>query len=80
MSAHKRFVRFKLRLQFILGQSPVLDLRPLGLGLRDRSSREPEFDLLPTLVIGDIGRRDTLHPEDFDFVAITPRQCVVNAW
>src|ERR1700677_3493013 len=47
----------------------LFDLRPLGLRLRDGAS---QLDPFPPFVIGDIRRRDTLHPEDLDFIAVTP--------
>jgi hypothetical protein len=64
-------VCFELRFQFIFGQSSVLDFRSFGWGLRDGPSREAKLDFLPTLVISDIRRWDTLHAEDLDFIAIT---------
>jgi hypothetical protein len=80
MSAHECLVRFELPFEFFLSESSILHLRPLSLWLGDRSGRKPKFDFLPALVIGNIRRRDTLHPEDLNLVAITSWKRIVNTW
>lgn len=57
----------------------MLSLRTLGLRLRYTARVKAELNLLPALVVRNIGRRNTLHTEDLDLVAVTSRKSVLNA-
>jgi hypothetical protein len=80
IGTHECFVGFELRLELFFSEGSILDLGPLSLGLRDGSSRKTEFNFFPALVICDIRCGNTFHPENLDFITITARQRIVDAW
>ena len=69
---------FELSLELFLREGTIFDFGPLRLGLGDGTWVETKFYFLTTLVISHVRRGDTLHPEDLDFIAISPRQGVLN--
>ena len=70
---------FELGLELVLGKRAILDFRPFGLGLGDRTRVQAELDLLTSLVVCHVRGGDTLHTKYLDFVAITTGKGVFNS-
>jgi hypothetical protein len=72
-------VGLELCFQLIFRQGSILDFGSLGRWLRDGARRESKFDLFATLVVGHVGRWNSDHTEDFDFVTIAAGKSILNA-
>lgn len=76
---HERPVSLELGSELFFRERLVFDLWTLAGGLADRTWVETKFDFLAPLVVCDVGRRDALHTENFDFVTISSGQSIINA-
>jgi hypothetical protein len=72
-------MRLQLKSEFLLAEWTVLDPGSLSRRLGDGAGAETELDLFASLVVGDIWCRNAFHPEDFDFVTIAARECVLDS-
>jgi hypothetical protein len=71
-------VSSKLYSKFLFGEHTIFDLLSFLLGLRYRAGSKAELYFFSALVVCDVRCWDTLHAEDFDFISIPSRQCIVN--
>jgi hypothetical protein len=69
----------QLKSEVLLGEWTILDPRSLSRRLGDGSCTETELDLFASFVVGDVWCGNAFHSEDFDFVAITAWECVLDS-
>jgi hypothetical protein len=72
-------VSCELHAELLLRQRPVVVSGLLRLRLSDGPCRKAKFDFLPPLVVGNIPCRNSLHPENLDFITVTSLNSVLNA-